>query len=421
MDVPHAPRKRYRIIGKQPPPRVVISASLVGPPLPPPCLCRVASFSGNPPGIYSLCLSSKAFQVPKPHGTPLATTLLREALKSSLHRVLQYHEVPAGAVAFADLRCAANGPGAVLSGSTMVQVLLGEVWKGSDIDIFCTAAAARAVRSKLVQNGFTLARMHQNYSDSGNGMLAFSLESQVHHVEGWATTPADGETPDKLEGWSEDPRPFDFAESCKYGRKASSYFYGSLNEMLPFDCRKSADHLIAALPGEPLSYNYQLIDRLDLVVAQSPCEDARELLSSFDIVICSAYYDGDTFHIPHPHMAFTKQSPLEPKRLAMMKEFALRWPIMGAEDGSPDLEDILEDPWFESIERSLIEAGVKDRKCINKSEPCNFAGRFYWNFFAKLFLRQKKYTARGIKLAGRAPGFDKISETIRVQDIEIAH
>jgi len=318
------PTKRRRFVGKQP--RVAISASLVGPPLPPSLLQRIASFSGNPPGIYSLCLSSKAFQMPQPQGLRLATTLLREALKSSLHRILRYHKVPAGAVAFADLCCPANGPGAVLSGSMMVQVLLGEVWKDSDIDIFCTAAAAPAVRSKLVQNGFTLARLHFNYSDSGNGMLASSLESKVHHVEGWATTPADGEVPERLEGWSEEPKPFKFAKACEYGKTASSYFYGSLNRMLPFRCRKSADQEIAALQGEPLSYNYQLTDRLDLVVAQSSHKDARELLRSFDIIICSAYYDGNAFHIPHPHMAFTKQSPLEPKRLAMMKEFAKQWP-----------------------------------------------------------------------------------------------
>ena len=39
------------------------------------------------------------------------------------------------------------------------------------------------------------------------------------------------------------------------------------------------------------------------------------------------------------------------------------------------------------------------------TEPCNFKGRFYWIFFAKLFLRQKKYIARGIQLAGRPRGF----------------
>ena len=56
------------------------------------------------------------------------------------------------AVSFDALRGANGKPGAVLSGSTMVQVVLGEVWKDSDIDVFCTAAAAPAVRTQLVQN-----------------------------------------------------------------------------------------------------------------------------------------------------------------------------------------------------------------------------------------------------------------------------
>lgn len=103
-------------------------------------------------------------------GKVVATWLLREALKSSLQRVLRYHAILEGAVAFGDLKAGpgdGDARGAVLSGSTMVQVALGEVWKDSDVDIFCTAAAARAVRSKLVKNGFTLARFHDNYSDSG--------------------------------------------------------------------------------------------------------------------------------------------------------------------------------------------------------------------------------------------------------------
>ena len=35
-------------------------------------------------------------------------------------------------------------PGVVLSGSTMVQVVLGADWSGSDIDLFATARAAPA-------------------------------------------------------------------------------------------------------------------------------------------------------------------------------------------------------------------------------------------------------------------------------------
>jgi hypothetical protein len=81
MDISPSLTKRRRLIGKQPWPRVTITASLIGPPLPEPCLRIIAGFSGNPPGIYSLCLSTKAFHVPQPQGPLLATRLLREALK----------------------------------------------------------------------------------------------------------------------------------------------------------------------------------------------------------------------------------------------------------------------------------------------------------------------------------------------------
>ena len=93
MDIPQVPPKRYRLTCKQPRPRVKISASRVGPPLPLSCLRSIAGFSGNPPSIYSLSLSSRVFHVPQPDGPLLSTILLREALQSSLHRVLQFHHV----------------------------------------------------------------------------------------------------------------------------------------------------------------------------------------------------------------------------------------------------------------------------------------------------------------------------------------
>ena len=141
-------------------------------PLPMDCLVNTAAFSGNPPAIYALCLTTAAFHMEDPDGGVLATRLLREALSASLQRVLQFHAVPASAVAFGPLRRAGR-PGAVLGGSTMVQVVLGETWAGSDIDILCTPAAAPAVRTQLVESGFSLARMHKSYDDEGNGMLSW--------------------------------------------------------------------------------------------------------------------------------------------------------------------------------------------------------------------------------------------------------
>eukprot|EP00438_Fugacium_kawagutii_P013561 Skav234765 [mRNA] locus=scaffold2396:49006:52599:- [translate_table: standard] len=357
-------------------------------------------------------------------GKVVATWLLREALKSSLQRVLRYHAIREGAVAFGDLKTGPDPldalPGAVLSGSTMVQVALGEVWKDSDIDIFCTAAAARAVRSKLVKNGFTLARFHDNYSDSGSGLMGHLLESKVHHVEGWAPTPQDGEVPKRLEGWAESPRAFNFQESCRYGRIASKRFAEFSSNLLPFKCqmgRKRATD-IRALEGDALSYNYQLTDTLDLVVAQSSCSDARELLKSFDLLICAAYYDGESFHIPHPHMTFQKRSSMDPLRLSMMKAFQTEWKKHHGKVNE-GIEDFHESHWFKAIEKSLQDAGIKDSQWITNRDT-SFPGRFYWNFFAKLFLRQKKYAQRGIKI-DRPRGFAAISSKIRVDNIPIAY
>jgi len=370
--------------------------------LPEEVLSVVATFSGNPPAVYALCIVSSAFHNRSAQGQAvLATRLLRDALMSSLQRVLTHHKIPLPAVSFASMRSADGTPGAVLSGSTMVQVVLGEVWTGSDIDVFTLAPAAPAVRTQLVQNGFTVARFHNSYEDNGNGMTAYLLETKVHHVEGWAFTPEDSEE-------------FNFAQSCEYGERASSFF-SSVLDLIPVVVPRDAALGIRTLPGTPLSFNFDLYDKLDVVVGNSSCKNARELLQSFDIIICSTSYDGLRFHIPHPHQAFRRQSPLEPKRLAMMKAFAAAWRKQKLQE-PPDFEDIVDAPWFQALEGVMRNAGIKTGDLTLEEHP-DLCGRYYWNFFARLFQRHRKYSQRGIELLGAPAGFADLAGTVTVQDI----
>ncbi len=113
----------------------------------------------SPPEIYNLSLSSVHFfrEVASHDGmnndnkkVVLATQLLRMSLLSSLGRVLE--KSASGITMDAVLKMGELPEGsALIAGSTMVAVCLGKDWSGgqnaSDVDVYCSAAAAPQVRS----------------------------------------------------------------------------------------------------------------------------------------------------------------------------------------------------------------------------------------------------------------------------------
>jgi len=113
----------------------------------------------SPPEIYNLSLSSVHFfrEVTSDDGmnndnkkVVLATQLLRTSLLSSLGRVLE--KSASGITMDAVLKMGELPEGsALIAGSTMVAACLGKDWSGgqnaSDVDVYCSAAAAPQVRS----------------------------------------------------------------------------------------------------------------------------------------------------------------------------------------------------------------------------------------------------------------------------------
>jgi hypothetical protein len=71
-----------------------------------------------------------------------------------------------------------------LSGSLVLQVLLGEAWDGADLDLFCTAQATRLVRTRLVQLGLVFSGTYtSSYQHIGH---ATDVSNVVKHVEKWS-------------------------------------------------------------------------------------------------------------------------------------------------------------------------------------------------------------------------------------------
>ena len=77
-------------------------------------------------------------------------------------------------------------PQLVIAGSAIVQAMLGELWSQSDIDMFCTWAAAPQVREKLIDTcGMICAGHSESY---GNGPGYSQVCSQGHRIQQTTTS-----------------------------------------------------------------------------------------------------------------------------------------------------------------------------------------------------------------------------------------
>jgi hypothetical protein len=75
-------------------------------------------------------------------------------------------------------------PQCILSGSLVLQVLLGEAWDGADLDLFCTAQASSLVRTRLVQLGLVFSGTYtSSYQHIGHSS---DVPNVVKQVEKWS-------------------------------------------------------------------------------------------------------------------------------------------------------------------------------------------------------------------------------------------
>lgn len=413
-------------------------------------MSTIAEFA-SPPGTYNLCMTANVYhQEVEGKEMVLATWLLRCSLMASLSSVLRRAGIDLAAVSFDALRSATGAPGALISGSTMVQAALGVDWQRTsrnvrallDVDIFCTAHVAPAVRSQLMQNKFTFCGFGDSYSDTyGNSITAHLVESAIHHVEGYAKTPP-----------KDDPD-FDFDASCSYGEDVDHFCYYKSDssgehfgiDLFPWHRRQKstsglkgmqnrrkgdrankgsipAPYAIRTLPGHALSFDFNLESerKLDLVIAEPGCDDALELLESFDIIICKCSFDGTKFRIPEPHRTFKMKSSLEPKRRRLMRAFAKIQQSHSHSHSDPEATnsyggDLPRAEVWEAVYGRYAKRQNSEEKCAlaaiaqtqllqkaNLKPPSSMDMAIFHNFFARLFNRQKKYASRGIEIIGRS-------------------
>ena len=159
---------------------------------------------------------------------------------------------------------------------------------------------------------------------------------------------------------------------------------------------------------------------LDVIVAEDNCADPREMLDCFDIILCAIYYDGETFHIPDPHLSFKRQSLLGRKSASLMYGFtdAVHKSFPGdsgqlrlfCQWRANSMEEVLMSPWWILAVKAAIETCITYNGDVDRDHLHNIVSLLtkrpyfrYFELFTRLFERQEKYRKRGIKIADYPP------------------
>ena len=138
----------------------------------------------------------------------------------------------------------------------------------------------------------------------------------------------------------------------------------------------------------------------------------RELLNSFDLSICKASWDGNTFRIPHPHLTFARKSITEPFRRSVMVEYMNGYcqPIPGTISSS------IFQARMQRIQAGVMNAVAKVLVGSPQVKPFKFSEHTDWetklncsvvashNWIMALFKRLRRYTSRGIHIKDAPEG-----------------
>ena len=133
----------------------------------------------------------------------------------------------------------------ILSGSIVVQSLLGETWNKSDVDIFCTWKSAPLVRQRLIKK-FDLVRVPS----------------------------------------------------------LSPYMEGDINLRNP-DSPAAAIHSVEVYKPRNKKKDYRTID---LVIGQPESHNALDIIKSFDLTICQSFFDGKNLKMLSPSHSLQGQT-----------------------------------------------------------------------------------------------------------------
>jgi hypothetical protein len=296
----------------------------------------ICDFAYSPADVYNLHFTSQAlFRNTKEkdvteggvHGESYFARKMQHALVQSMERALRQNRASTDRKvdifkSFTALAKSLPPNSVAISGSIVVQAILGEQWDGSDIDVYCTNRAAPSVRTWLISElKQVLVGVCSRFT------VNMSAEEWAHgldfidHVEHWANAPGENRVFQCIRGvntWrfnSENcyhPSPMWSQGNRVYQDREDVY------SSTPSNVIRTREDLVD-VPYEP-----RLLDQcckndcqgtkkdivtFDLIVVKQGSSIARAI-NDFDIVMCKSSWDGNRFNIPRPADTFGRRSGL---------------------------------------------------------------------------------------------------------------
>lgn len=163
-------------------------------------------------------------------------------------------------------------PDVLISGSMPLQVVLGETWVKSDVDVFCTYSVANRVRNILLDKYNMVCCQFWRAYDADSLLL--------DHVEGYAPRPS-WYSATHMEG------------ALEKGRMLIERYdiRDSINMEFPYD------------PKLPRGF-------LQLIVGKEHVTSPYAMIQSFDLNVCRTSFDGRAFTLPWETNIFLRQGRL---------------------------------------------------------------------------------------------------------------
>jgi hypothetical protein len=231
----------------------------------------------------------------------------------------------------------------------------------------------------------------------------------VSHVEGYARWPAP-----RASGYGWEAEQKNFAEHAyECGRETIDDGYHGVF---------SAVGAGGAGSG-PFPFNFELEETtvVQLIIGKESSFDARDMLESFDLEICTTAYDGSVFHIPSPRATLSGKTDILPQRWAIMEEW-----LRALEEAGVDYHELgyhgelftTQGDYDEVDERAVdvlqrmsttvwAAVGLDDissLRCPYKDEAGTTPEIILCSFIQKLFMRLEKYDERGIQISNAPAG-----------------
>lgn len=349
----------------------LILAAMAAARLPFSCLQNVAALSGTPPAVYSLCMTCRNMYGNMKSTSPDAALLIQTSLRMSVKRFAHARKLPVRALTFETTKSKDDSVAAIISGSAVLQIVLGDMWENTDIDIFCTNDAAAEVRQHLHDIG-------------------------CHDV-----------TPDEFPDVD-----------------VESYGFNLSQNLLKLDLH---NHKIDKVFRYVLCTDDSSKVYFDLVQAQADVIDAREILASFDIKCCAVYIDPAcaTFHIPDPHLTLQRQSKTEQRHAALMAGFANSVWEQYHKQGVTTTKAIVRsgtgfqmpNPWWLPCAKAAVRSCEETLMSTNMSDTAFSLAelRTIYTLCSRLCARQQKYANRAITFLTPMPFCSEVNDLFRNQ------